>query len=109
MAQRIQTEASENQQQKGNKMKIQFIKKGISFIKIESASKVVFNVTREHAYIALWSIVKFLMDISDGDWIAIKNNVDSAINAYRTERNRANNNLADLAKVEKEATKEINK
>jgi hypothetical protein len=49
------------------------------------------------------------MDISDGDWIAIKNNVDSAINAYRTERNRANNNLADLAKVEKEATKEINK
>ncbi len=34
--------------------------------------------------------VKFLMDISDGDWIAIKNNVDSAINAYRTEKNRAN-------------------
>ena len=90
-------------------MKIQFIKKGISFIKIESASKVIFNVTREHAYIALWSIVKFLMDISDGDWIAIKNNVDSAINAYRTERNRANNNLADLQKVDKEATKEINK
>lgn len=94
-------------------MKIQFIKKGISFIKIESASKVFFNVTinvtKEHAYIALWSIVKFLMDISDGDWIAIKNNVDYAINAYRTEKNRANNNLADLAKVEKEATKEINK
>ena len=94
---------------KGNKMKIQFIKKGISFIKIESASKVIFNVTREHAYIALWSIVKFLMEISDGDWIAIKNNVDSAIKAYRTERNRVNNNLVDLRKVEKEATKEINK
>jgi hypothetical protein len=109
MAKRIQAEASENQQNKGNKMKIQFIKKGISFIKIASASNVVFNITREHAYIALWAIVKFLMDVSDGDWIAIKNNVDSAINAYRTERNRANNNLADLAKVEKEATKEINK
>ena len=90
-------------------MKIKLIKKGESIIKIASASNVVFNITREHAYIALWSIVKFLMDISDGDWIAIKNNVDSAINAYRTERNRANNNLADLAKVEKEATKEINK
>lgn len=90
-------------------MKIQFIKKGISFIKIESANKVIFNVTRKHAYIALWSIVKFLMEISDGDWIAIKSNVDSAIKAYRTEKNRVNNKLVDLEKVEKEATKEINK
>lgn len=90
-------------------MKIQFIKKGVSFIKIASANKVIFNVTREHAYIALWSIVKFLMEISDGDWRSVKVNVDSAINAYRTERNRSNNNLVNLAKVEKEAIKEINK
>ena len=89
-------------------MKIQFIKKGISFIKIESANKVIFNVTREHAYIALWSIVKFLMEISDGDWIAIKNNVDSAIKAYRTERKRVNNHLVDLKRAEKKATKKIN-
>jgi len=90
-------------------MKIQFVKKGVSLIKVASASNVTFNITREHAYIALWAIVKFIMDISDGDWQSVKANVDSAINAYRTERNRANNNLVDFEKVEREAKKEINK